>query len=75
MEIIQRSEISNSFGVQIWYYGGNAVFTYNDLSLVDPGHIIPITTMPSGTIGDRVRISIPNKIQFLMLNKVQVFSY
>ena len=31
--------------------GANAVFTYDDPSSDDPGFIIPITTMPSGTIG------------------------
>ena len=67
----------NGFRLEIFNGDGarNAVFTYNDLSLVDPaGHVIPITTVPSGTIGDRVRISIPKKRQYLTLNEVQVFS-
>ena len=58
--------------------GANAVFTYDDPSSDDPGFIIPITTMPSGTIGDRVRISLPNKSEYgnyLMLTEVVVFSY
>ena len=71
------SRLLNGFRLEIFNGadGANAVFTYDDLSSADPGHIIPITTMPSGTIGDRVRISIPNKVQYLALTEVQVFSY
>jgi len=50
----------------------NAIFIYNDPSAIDPGLVIPIA-VPSGTVGDRVRISL-QKQEYLGLREVQVFS-